>query len=163
MKNREIKFRAWDKITKKIYYVSSLYFDKEFNIYNIDLMDRQNKLLECLTRTLNEIELIQYTGLQDKNNKPIYEGDILEWGIIPCGSNTDGPYIGSPVVVEYTKNFFGFRCYGADKHYKNKSSKHIIKRSNHIWGWELPDNKISYFKIIGNIYEHKNLLEVENG
>ena len=60
---REIKFRAWDKETKKM----SLYPQLGFN-NSVDI----NEQIRCCGK-----ELMQYTGLKDKNGKEIYEGDIV--------------------------------------------------------------------------------------
>lgn len=72
---RDIKFRAWDKDLKQMHICGqdvhdSMTFD-ENNIaqyYNL-----QNG---CGSPTT--YELMQYTGLKDKNGKEIYEGDIVK-------------------------------------------------------------------------------------
>ncbi len=80
--NREIKFRVNDG-----------FHNGNFEVKSIDF---KNKLvtIDCgadCKFNLNEIKLMQFTGLKDKNNKEIYENDIISWGGKPCEIKfTDG-------------------------------------------------------------------------
>ncbi|PHI05727.1 YopX family protein [Fusobacterium polymorphum] len=122
---REIKFRAWDKLNKEMFNVESINFSF-LKVYR-DIVSY---------RKFNDIELMQYTGLKDKNNKEIYEGDIVklrnnhgmgvvkyydEWGAF---------------VIEYTK------------------PKPLVVLGMNYY--------IEDIKILGNIYENSELLGDKN-
>lgn len=71
---REIKFRVWDKNDNKMY---DNYYGIDTDQPYISLFG--NNINEVRWNTENNIKLMQYTGLKDKNGKEIYEGDILKF------------------------------------------------------------------------------------
>ena len=132
---REIKFRAWLKEDKKM--------------ENVKTMDFTDKTIRCLKKnefinayllrrvSFDDVELMQYTGLRDKNGKEIYEGDIIKYKF-PYDIRLK--HI-SPVKFLKTEASFGIK-----NRYGNEIPLYTISANN-------------YFEVIGNIYENKNLLE----
>jgi len=120
---REIKFRAWDKENEKMMKVSSLHLE------NKEISVKENGTF----RLFRMQDLMQYTGLNDKNGKEIYEGDILFFR----DENTK-------YVVVWQDAAFIIK------------SIEIRKYSEEMC-W-LDDTEICC-EIVGNIYENKNLLE----
>jgi uncharacterized phage protein (TIGR01671 family) len=119
---REIKFRAWEKNLKEIISINSINF--EHKMVNMD----------SAWRFFNEIELMQFTGLKDKNGKEIYEGDVIQFKDSICDGYRNYP------VTRKNKVTFGNGMY---------------------WGgFEAPLYRVcDKSVVIGNIYENPELLE----
>ncbi len=137
MNNREIKFRAW--FGKKMIPSDTATFFVEFdgtvweNIGSCesDYLQEQHPS-ECI--------LMQFTGLKDKNNKDIYEGDI----------------IGGEKVL-HTGYFNG------DEIFEDLVSEVVFENGCFITkDMEMPLFSLSTtdFEVIGNIYENSELIKL---
>lgn len=137
---REIKFRAYCKATGKWYdrVLASNYEDGPCSI----VWDEDKK--EWLN---HDGPIAQYTGLQCKNGNEIYEGDILRLKVkYSWRSEKEGfHYITSAVEWWESSYLHGYRL-------RNKSRHMMIKPSS---------LKTMEAEVIGNIYEHPHLLEVQ--
>lgn len=132
----ETKFRAWYE-NKLHYNVSKmchgLYWDKtgDFNIFAFK--NPQNKLM-------------QYTGLKDKNNKEIYEGDIVESSGSMVFSN---PNVPAGLIRIVKKLHSGFTLVTNN----DFEIPNIISNISNYTFW----NTQRDWTIIGNIYDNPEL------
>lgn len=97
MEKREIKFRAWAPVDKKMLHAPP------FNGILITLSGEvgANHLAPNFPDhgwVKGEYELMQYTGLKDKSGVEIYEGDILQM-IFPTGDEKEGWYTDGAFLV----------------------------------------------------------------
>lgn len=127
-----LKFRAWDKKLQILGTVSNIDFEFEEVTFYID---DEEELDTC--QPFKDVELMQSTGLKDKNGKEIFEGDIVE--------HLDGEYS----FVGFVKNSI-FGIYVKDE-YDNYRFEDFADENT----------KEADVVILGNIYENKELLENE--
>ena len=117
---RTIKFRIWNKFLEKMSEPKKLCIDAELNAFYIDKPPH------------HDFELMQFTGLEDKNAKEIYEGDI-----VIAKETIDYNF----KIIFKEGMFIGFneKCEDFDTIYAQNFES---------------------FEVIGNIYENPELLEV---
>lgn len=128
---REIKFRAWKKTDTPEMFENITVIDFKKKIIGIDF-PISTQTLRTDVESLDNIVLMQYTGLKDKRGVEIYEGDIIREDV-----EKGGP----PIIVSVVWEEGAF--YGKER---THNPEYIAK-------------EFLNGKVIGNIYENPELLE----
>ncbi len=93
---RILKFRAWDSDKKVM--IFDFHPTANYTIFQTQVNDKFICGGTMQNGDWNEPDLMQYTGLKDKNGKEIYEGDIIK--------KTDKTK--SPMLVEWRGGAWGY-------------------------------------------------------
>ena len=142
--NREIKFRIWDVENKEMLKVQELDFEPTFYGGRIAIRpDQYNDYFDT-----EDMILMQYTGLHDKNEKEIYEGDIIEFSYDIFTGNFDTKVgIGTIEFLDGAFYIIPFEIEG----------KRVDDIENEEW-FLLYTVNMDTLEVIGNIYDNPELL-----
>lgn len=135
---RNLKVRAWDNVAFEM-----LYPGEEVDVIfvldgtGIECTDLRNGTPSGTgIDSMDHLIYMQYTGLKDKNDKEIYEGDVIKWG----GGKTESR---SKMQVVWA----------------NEHAQYILLAFQEDWCYELGGCLQDTLEIIGNIYKNPELLE----
>lgn len=123
------KFRAWDKEFKEMVQVDALVLDAQ-------VIKATYKNGNVVKEDIKYYDLMQTTGLLDKNSKEIFEGDIVD-------------YKGRKAVIKWHGSYASFIYIFVDE---------LQKR---VAGWSPLYLAYFHFEVIGNKFETPEFLEVE--
>ncbi|EPB7455345.1 YopX family protein [Listeria monocytogenes] len=133
---REIEYRAFVKETKKMLPVTDLCFN-ETEAVGVSGCGDANCTLCVDWYSFDDVVLMQYTGLKDKNGKKIFEGDIVR--------NINGEYSYIGIVNKDRYTFYIKGVAPKDNYDFADVSDTVTGKSSLI--------------VIGNIHENPELLE----
>ena len=134
---REIKFRVWDKEKKRMLQgLSNLVIMLDGHL-NWDFGGE----LKWISDLENCYELMQFTGLKDKNGKEIYEGDIVKYNV---WTNSHKNKEEKVIIVDYCLRHAGWKPMIYDTRVED----------DEYYNYEIED-----IEVIGNMFDNPELLK----
>ena len=134
---REIKFKVWCKENEEFIQFNKMGFLEDGSLWYVQGVDENEEETDPpYFENQNDWELMQYTGLKDKNGVEIYEGDIIK----------AHSYKPTTFKIEFIEGGF---C-------ATRNGIEYPIDINHFY----PSIGCA-IEVIGNIYEHPHLLEGE--
>lgn len=156
--SRKIKFRAWDECHKIMHHdFQWVMSGEDGNDWILFVSDRQpiggsGTVWSENPFLAQQLKIMQFTGLKDKNGREIYEGDIArivfsqdEGG--GCFSHQKGQ------GIVYFDDYWGVK-FNCKDHTQRTASAH--------WGC-IGTHECRKVEVIGNRYEHPELLTPKGG
>ncbi|MEK6459172.1 YopX family protein [Heyndrickxia faecalis] len=138
---REIKLRAWDEELKRMFYGTTEQFD--------DSLSFRFKHFET-----DEPVYMQYTGLNDKNGKEIYEGDIIVNGSVPGPCfGVKGLFLQTKYKVAMVNGCFVVECD------PECVDDHVFENYHLLFEMGCDGSSESIVEVIGNVYENPELVK----
>ena len=141
------KFRAYHKKKERLVDVLEINFEYNTVTLVIETDSDEEYYWWSSTCHLEEVELMQYTGLTDKNGKEIYERDIVKLTVPDRHYTMQGNGY-SDIMREDGFEFVG--------EVKFLHAMWFIKES--LDGYPLIFDTNQTLEVIGNIYQHKHLI-----
>lgn len=127
------KYRAWMKSLKWMCDVTNISFDSKF----VDICQQgDTERYTEMSVELDEVKIMQSTGLFDKNGKEIFEGDIVD-------------YKGRKAIIKWHGSYASFIYIFVDE---------LQKR---VAGWSPLYLAYFHFEVIGNKFETPEFLEAK--
>jgi uncharacterized phage protein (TIGR01671 family) len=140
---RGIKFRAWDGKSMQ-YDVTGFEHDQEFGMIGVFIDGEYYLVNKEYVYQINEgialydsAEVMQYTGMKDKNGLEIYEGDIVSW-----------------------VNATGFEDGQAVVEWEVRGAWYIVNNERNVF--DFLDDVLIDCQVIGNINQNPELMEETN-
>lgn len=124
------RFRAWDKEFKEMVQVDALVFDEQ-------IIKATYKNGNVVKEDLKNYVLMQSTGLRDKNEREIFEGDIVD-------------YKGRKAIIKWHGSYASFIYMFVDE---------LKERAQE---WEPLYLSYYHFEVVGNKFENPEFLEVSS-
>jgi uncharacterized phage protein (TIGR01671 family) len=146
---RELRFRAWDETKKLMLTVNDIAWDYRDGkgLAEIMCINPSGCEYDPFEYRPEHIELLQFTGLLDRNGVEIYEGDIIH-----SGDNEDLKLVGRRGYVVFEDG-----CFEVER----REHKVPWNHDKYLPYLDWPSEAFELCKVIGNVYENVDLLKTK--